>query len=213
MIREQFAPKLAPIGVERNEYAAALLMGRFRDGSPLVLDGKPSDHGSSSFDFLSDQTGSRCPISAHIRKVNPRGTSDSNERVSRSFEDAHVIARRSIPYPLGLSNAPHLNPQCDLEHLPKKGVGILFMCFQSSITGQFEFIQREWANDRFFPSHLEEVTASDAVVSTTGERGNTWPVAWDSNQRVRFTPSKTITFRGGEYFFAPSMAFAHRWLN
>src|SRR5205807_52845 len=54
--------------------AGAMVIGRFEDGTPLVLskDGlaktPPND-----FNFDGDVDGAKCPFHAHIRKVNPRG--------------------------------------------------------------------------------------------------------------------------------------------
>jgi deferrochelatase/peroxidase EfeB len=54
----------------------ALLVGRFEDGSPVVLDPLPTDMPPvNDFDYRSDEQGSRCPFLAHIRKTNPRGES------------------------------------------------------------------------------------------------------------------------------------------
>ncbi|QMS90527.1 Dyp-type peroxidase [Nostoc edaphicum CCNP1411] len=40
----------------------------------------------------------------------------------------------------------------NLDRLPTGGVGLLFMCYQSDIWEQFEFIQRFWSNN---PTFLE----------------------------------------------------------
>jgi deferrochelatase/peroxidase EfeB len=62
--------------------AGALIMGRFTDGTPLTSsavngmnEGVPNN-----FNYAEDTDGTRCPFSAHIRKVNPRGDSASPGR-------------------------------------------------------------------------------------------------------------------------------------
>jgi deferrochelatase/peroxidase EfeB len=54
--------------------AGALIMGRFRDGTPLTsspVDGM-SEGVPNNFTYAEDADGSKCPFGAHIRKVNPR---------------------------------------------------------------------------------------------------------------------------------------------
>src|SRR5205823_8595447 len=106
---------------------AALLMGRRKDGRPLDLHpiaaNGPPVGGDSLNDlcYANDRIGARCPLSAHIRKMNPR--SAGNER--------HVIMRRSIPY-----------------HDREK-VGLLFACYQSSLADGFVHLQSLWADGLF----------------------------------------------------------------
>jgi deferrochelatase/peroxidase EfeB len=62
--------------------AEALVMGRFRDGTPVVLQRTPgtSDSLLNNFDFRNDPVGMRCPFQAHIRRMNPRGERDRGIR-------------------------------------------------------------------------------------------------------------------------------------
>src|SRR5262249_53552071 len=75
---ESEAPKIAPDRpmAEAQELLAAKLVGRWRDGTPLVLspDGPRSDLAAAN-DFLysdTDPDGVKCPFAAHVRVVNPR---------------------------------------------------------------------------------------------------------------------------------------------
>ncbi len=69
-------PELPPADAE--ELLAAKMMGRWRDGTPLVLSPeRPDPQLAASNDFgyaTQDPDGVRCPFSAHIRIVNPRDT-------------------------------------------------------------------------------------------------------------------------------------------
>jgi deferrochelatase/peroxidase EfeB len=71
-------PRLAPDRppAEARELLAAKMIGRWRDGTPLVLSpDSPSPDLASSNDFsysTADPHGARCPFAAHIRVVNPR---------------------------------------------------------------------------------------------------------------------------------------------
>ena len=81
-----------------------------------------------------------------------------SELVGSYDERRHRIARRSVPY--GTRQlAPYDNPS--LDQLPKKEVGLLFMCYQSDIRRQFEFLQANWANNEHFPL---QGTGHDAII-------------------------------------------------
>jgi deferrochelatase/peroxidase EfeB len=73
-------PKLFPAlaAADAEELLAAKMMGRWRDGTPLVLSpDRPDPQLVSNNDFgyaTEDPDGYRCPFSAHIRVVNPRDT-------------------------------------------------------------------------------------------------------------------------------------------
>jgi deferrochelatase/peroxidase EfeB len=72
----QLFPQLS--GADAEELLAAKMMGRWRDGTPLVLSpDRPDPQLTRSNDFgylAEDPHGLRCPFSAHIRIVNPRDT-------------------------------------------------------------------------------------------------------------------------------------------
>lgn len=78
---------------EREEWLAAKLMGRWRDGTPLVLspDGPSPNLATEPFGFHEDPQGLRCPLSSHIRVVNPR-----DQRLN-PFEDVPIVLRRGAP--------------------------------------------------------------------------------------------------------------------
>lgn len=88
-------PDLAP--ADAKELLAAKLMGRWRDGTPLVLSPDHPDprlSASNDFDYKNqDPDGHRCPFSAHIRVVNPR-----NQRLDPIVEGVPRIIRRGMPY-------------------------------------------------------------------------------------------------------------------
>jgi deferrochelatase/peroxidase EfeB len=83
---------------DAEELLAAKMMGRWRDGTPLVLSpDRPDKRLSTSNDFgyaTQDPDGHRCPFSAHIRIVNPRDTPLDPVVV----EGVPCILRRGMPY-------------------------------------------------------------------------------------------------------------------
>ena len=61
------------------ELAAAKVVGRWRDGTPIVRSPQRGDpelgadkNRTNDFDFSRDKKGERCPLGAHIRRANPR---------------------------------------------------------------------------------------------------------------------------------------------
>jgi Dyp-type peroxidase family len=177
--------------------AGAMLVGRFTDGTPLAL--HPAPNGKRENDFVFETSDpprvAKCPVFAHVRKANPRGTSgDSQERDSR-------IARRGVTYG---SPTP---PGEDESTWPERGVGLLFQCCQRSLRDQFERIQSEWINDPIFP---HAVTGQDIVTGQSDQMRLEVPVRWHSSRTVSFEFRKFVTMLGGEYFFAPSIASMRR---
>jgi deferrochelatase/peroxidase EfeB len=92
----QLFPELP--ATEAEELLAAKMMGRWRDGTPLVLSPERPDPqlaSSNDFDYATgDPDGRRCPFSAHIRIVNPRDTPLDPIVV----EGIPRVLRRGMPY-------------------------------------------------------------------------------------------------------------------
>ncbi|MEA5536854.1 Dyp-type peroxidase [Crocosphaera sp. XPORK-15E] len=210
------------------ELAGAMAVGRFEDGTPLVLqpnDGSPS---LNNFDYRGDSEGLKCPFQAHIRKSNPRLESVREGgpfAQSKEQELGHRIARRGVTYGGPLSDFSE-----DFDRLPRTGVGLLFMCYQSDIWEQFEFMQRLWCNnDNFLEPAMNnnpnyDKTGLDAVIGQrqgnqadpligkAPEPPKNWPASYGlqtvkpdiapENQFGQF-----VTLKGGEYFFSPSLTF------
>jgi Dyp-type peroxidase family len=206
MEKERLADALG-LKDKQRERAGALVVGRFEDGTPVTAHQEgQGDPGSNNFDYSEDD-GSRCPFHAHIRKTNPRGDSVGTDRYGRRVaadleaERAHRVVRRGIPY--GKREVePKDNPA--LEELPTGGVGLLFMCFQSDIGNQFEFIQKSFSNDPDFP---QRGTGPDPLTGQGPSQAQEWPLEHGQPATAHFDFQRFVTLRGGEYFFAPSLAF------
>lgn len=177
--------------------AGAYTMGRFQDGTPLTLEGEQSSNDTNNFNYQKDQTGSKCPFHAHIRKTNPRGDTGNliATKIPLKEEKMHRIARRAISY-----------GEREHDKTQKTGSGLLFLCFQSNITNQFAFMQRRWANQQGF---VEPGTGSDPVIGQVGafKESYNWPTSWGSTERKQADFSKWVKFKGGEFFFTPSLSF------
>lgn len=200
---EELATKLDP--GENEELAGAMAVGRFEDGTPTILkrtDGMTTPV-PNNFRFISqDPQAEKCPFHAHIRKVNPRGDTGDD-----AAERSHRIARRGITY-----GARVIEPKDDPEpqETPEGGVGLLFMCFQADIDKQFAFMQSAWANDVNRPVAIPGGIGLDPVIGQpTGAIPvvQQWPFTWGKAEKVDFGFKSFVTMLGGEFFFAPSLAF------
>jgi Dyp-type peroxidase family len=164
------------------ERAAALVMGRYRDGTPLSPHDVPSppDAVPNHFNFEDDPGGKICPLHAHIRLMNNRNTGGEFKPARR------FMARRGIPY----------GPD------EQGRVGLHFLCYQSSIFGQFWSLQLHYANGRPLDPIIGQVIRGQQEGEI--DTGQEWP-GLRANAICHF--HSFITFKGGEFFFAPSIAF------
>lgn len=216
--KEQELAKALNLTSDDAELAGALAVGRFEDGTPVVQQDQDGlvDPVPNNFRFaVSDPDGSKCPFHAHIRKMSPRGDSLTSGTIPAStevVERSHRIARRGITYGVRTVE-PKDEPS--LDQMPTRGVGLLFMCFQSNIDNQFGFMQRAWANNPQFARPLfGDATASDSgldpvIGQPTGAVPNpqNWPSPWGSASTQAFGFESFVTMLGGDFFFAPSLAF------
>jgi Dyp-type peroxidase family len=203
-------PDATPDDDELN-LAAAYIVGRFRDGTPVVeqaVDGWRS--GPNNFNFDADVDGVRCPFHAHIRKVNPRGDKVRQFSLPPGEDRARRIVRRGVSF-----GPPILEPG-------PEPVGLLFICAQSSIADQFEFIQIIWSNLTGFlrPATGLDPISGSAAPSDSGVPQQ-WPRVYGSHNELDFSATPPtqhspyipysfgnwVTMRGGEYFFVPSLSF------
>jgi Dyp-type peroxidase family len=110
-----------PLGVQEHT------VGRWKvSGSALDQPDDPTREPQDP--AFADADGSTTPLTAHIRKANPRGPADGPRRVFRRG------------YPLVLAT-----PAAGMQR------GLIFVCFARTITTQFEFITRAWTANPNFP--------------------------------------------------------------
>jgi deferrochelatase/peroxidase EfeB len=145
---EQLLERWAELWKLDRELIAAKLVGRWRNGVPLTLspdaaqtDPPIRESDLNRFDyapapghttFYDDVDGRRCPVGAHIRRLNPRGSLVMGQPHSRR------LIRRSMPY------GPPFDPDQPDTGVERGLVG-LFLCGDLEL--QYEFILRVWANE------------------------------------------------------------------
>jgi len=176
------------------ELLAAKIVGRWRNGSPLVLSPSKPDPAlaadfdrNNSFDYGGDPDGYRCPIGSHIRRANPR----NSLRFSGKLVNRHRLIRRGLPY------GPALGPGA-----PDDGVerGVIFLCFQTDLGRQFEFVQSQWMNDG------NPLRLGDDRDPLAGGPGTPGKLTIQGEPPYFLHPlSSMVQTRGGEYFFTPGI--------
>jgi Dyp-type peroxidase family len=178
------------------ERAGAMLVGRFEDGTPLTLQAGEGAHSPvmNNFTYASDKDGMKCPLYGHIRKVNPRGP---------AAERHHLMARRGQTYGV---RSDDINKDLPASCRPVDGVGLLFMAFNASIEEQFEYTQQRLANGA---GAADAASAGVDPIIGQGPRGTlTSTPGWGEGDPMTTDPvAQAVTMKGGEYFFAPSLAF------
>ncbi len=203
------------------ELLAAKLVGRFRDGTPLVssphapLGVTAADRANpdfapklTDFTYAEDAEGSRCPMGAHMRRMNPRD--------SLGFDGVLVnrrrIVRRGLPYGQWVPDETPLDAVEALDQFTDDAPsrhGVIFMAVNASIERQFEFVQREWmnygndfrqGNDRD-PIAGNRETETRFVVQGGGGPAN----APEQPMHICRGLPQFVTVRGGAYFFVPSL--------
>ena len=183
------------------EWVASRLIGRLRNGEPLVEPaGDACRDADPRNDFLyhfEDRLGMACPIGAHIRRANPRDTIGPDPDTALRLSKMHRIIRRGRPYGERVMPGTEGKKQT-AESKPR---GMLFICLNADIAGQFEMIQHSWLNNAHFGglyagadplSHYQ----SDGGVMTIQRRPN--------NLHIEGL-KPFVTVRGGAYFFMPGI--------
>ena len=180
-----------------HEKLAAKVVGRWPNGTPLVAspdapiaDFDPkTDPRTNGFRYAAeDPHGVRCPLGAHIRRTNPRDALGFDGLLS--FR--HRIIRRGMPY-----GAPLPSEAAEDDHVDR---GLIFVCFNASISRQFEGIQAQWLNDGnvFHLGH-----DSDFLM---GDPHGTGKMTVEGDPPFFLGPQGPfVTTRGGEYLFVPGM--------
>ncbi len=177
------------------EKVAAKVVGRWASGASLVQspDRDPGEAEPNGFGYAEhDLNGMRCPLGAHVRRTNPRDSSEDNPADTLDSTRSHRILRRGRPY-----GQPIDGPGADDER------GLLFLCLNTDIERQFEFIQHTWINNPFFAGLNGEI---DPLVGAHPSPCGPFTVPDDPVRRKVSGMSGFVTTRGGAYLFLPGVA-------
>ena len=191
---------------------ASKMIGRWPSGTPLVRAPNVDDPAlCDENDFFyyrgNDPQGLKCPIGAHIRRANPRDALDPEPGSDRSIEvgKRHRVLRRGRTYGPPVAEAMEI-PDIIAAGETGGDRGLHFICFNTQIGRQFEFIQYTWLNNPKFDGLYED---DDPLVGdrggSHGKPGGTFTVqAEPVRTRVTGMPRFTQVLGGG-YFFMPGI--------
>ena len=213
VLLQQVLGSTLPAETNAEEFLAAKMMGRWRDGSPLDrYPTKPANHPSNKFSYAKDPDGARCPLGAHTRRANPRA--------SLAFGGQLVLRRRLIRR--GIPYGEYLPDNADRADGASRG--IMFQVFNASIERQFEFVQREWINngDVFRQGddtdpitgsryHDGRTVVPDGEPLNRSSEGGAGRMVIPGDERTGRPPflccdiPRFVTTKGGDYFFVPSL--------
>jgi deferrochelatase/peroxidase EfeB len=183
--------------------AAALFIGRERDGTPLVRGKKRR---TDIFHFGGDPGATRCPFSAHIRKMNPRQNKfkdHPHEQAERTIQKSAQFVRRGVLY--GDEQQVRLDWPSPAE-APQEKVGLLFMGYMARTGAQFLKMYFNWGPESQFP---QRDSGPDALL---GGGGKLW--AWPQHKELTdpanpLTLGQFITSKGAGFFIVPPL----KWLR
>jgi deferrochelatase/peroxidase EfeB len=153
------APKLTPglPQTEAEEFLAAKMMGRWRDGTPLVLspDGPKPELAGHDFDYSQDAAGMSCPLAAHIRIVNGR---------DRSLNAAN---RMMFPngFPRVLRRSSSYGPLLEGCEDDGKDRGLIGMFLCANVNQQFYPLTR-WIGTTNFSDDYVDPTGQDPLFAS-----------------------------------------------
>ncbi len=152
-----------------------------------------------SFTYADDASGAVCPVTAHMRRANPRAGLGPVADSGSALANRRRILRRGLPY----GSVDPASPVDAGEH------GIIFLGVCSSLFRQFEFVQQQWVQ-----YGLDFDVGSDTcpIVGNHGQPGQApanYVIPVDpASQQAPFVCKGVPQFvepRGGEYFFMPSL--------
>jgi deferrochelatase/peroxidase EfeB len=178
-------------------WLADRVVGRDRNGHllcpgnkvlPACSDGSPD----SSFRYFDhDPDGRGCPAGSHVRRAFPRDAlapTAADKATLLQAANNHRILRRGRKFGTRIAD-----PMTD----DGAERGLLFMCLNTDIERQFEFVQQTWLLNGSFATLFEE---TDPLVGPAGRM-----TLRDGNLRRIAKVDTFVRMAGGDYFFLPSL--------
>ena len=193
------------------ELLAAKMCGRWRNGVPLALSPDTdspaggiapeqlNNFGYVDADGSGDPKGIRCPVGAHIRRVNPRGQPVAGQGVPGGSNNSHRLIRRGLPY------GPTYDPSEPYDGIER---GMLFHFINANIENQYEFVLRQWVNDSEFAGAVRlHPKSKDPLIGTQDPAESIFVIPQaNGSPPIEVTGlSSFVTTKAAAYMFLPSI--------
>lgn len=186
-------PGLSPTDAE--ELLAAKLMGRWRDGTPLILSPNapnPALATRNDFGYAADPRGLRCPLSAHIRLTHPRD--QPLDATALMGAQMPRVIRRGSPY------GPTLTGTVNDDE--ERGLVGMFFC--ASILRQFYKLTL-WMKESNFSPAFPDLHAQDPLANRkTPDASHEFVIPTPTGDRS-VTLVDFVTTKGTAFFLLPSL--------
>jgi deferrochelatase/peroxidase EfeB len=193
------------------ELLAAKICGRWRNGVPLALSpetdsppgGLPLDQ-LNNFEYVNadgsgDAKGLRCPVGAHIRRINPRGQPVTGQGQPGGSNTTHRLIRRGMPY------GPIYDPKAPYDGVER---GLLGYFINSSIENQYQFVLGQWVNDSEYAGAVRlHPKSKDPLIGTQDPAESIFVAPQpDGKPPIKITGfSSFIITKASAYCFLPSI--------
>jgi len=193
------------------ELLAAKICGRWRNGVPLALspetDSPPggipfeklNDYEYVNADGSGDPKGLRCPVGAHMRRINPRGQPVTGQGEPGGSNNTHRLIRRGMPY------GPIYDPKQPYDGIER---GLLGYFINSTIENQYEFVLGHWVNDSEFAGAVRlNPKAKDPMIGTQDPAESIFVIPQANGApSIKVTGFSTfVTTKAAAYCFLPSI--------
>jgi deferrochelatase/peroxidase EfeB len=193
------------------ELLAAKICGRWRNGVPLALSPdtdspaggipleKLNDYEYVNTDGSGDPKGVRCPVGAHMRRINPRGQPVTGQGQPGGSNNTHRLIRRGMPY------GPIYDPKQPYDGIAR---GLLGYFINSSIENQYEFVLGHWVNDSEFAGAVRlNPKSKDPMIGTQDASESIFVIPQANGAPpIKVTGFSTfVTTKAAAYCFLPSI--------
>ncbi len=182
------------------EWVAAKLMGRWRNGVPLVDMPNPTTFNKhrpkfdrdNDFSYgVDDPQGLHCPFGAHIRRANPRDSLQPGDPTQQQITSRHRLLRRGRSYQV----------ERDGSAAEK---GLLFVAVCADIERQFELVQQSWIGSPSFHGLSDEPDPMISSMSGDPAEKRVFTIPTPAGPLTLRNMQSFVTVKGGGYFFLPS---------
>ena len=193
------------------ELLAAKICGRWRNGVPLALSpdtdspaGGIAPEQMNNYEYVNadgsgDPKGLRCPVGAHMRRINPRGQPITGQGEPGGSNNTHRLIRRGLPY------GPVYDPSKPHDGLER---GLLGYFINSNIENQYEFVLGHWVNDSEFAGAVRlNPKSKDPMIGTQDPTESIFVIPQANGAPpIRITGFSTfVVTKAAAYCFLPSI--------